>query len=119
MALQDETTTPEQTETTAQDTETVEENAPVETTTPGEGTPTQAPEDIPPEGDQVVPRDELWEMRELTFTTEFNWFVRQFGQGRDGEIYVLVSKRGIPEDDTGAVLQLVPPEEGETTQPGG
>jgi hypothetical protein len=85
-------------ETTAQET----------TTEPGETTT--------PAGDQqVVPRDELWEMRELVFTTEFDWFVRQFGRGQDGEIYVLVSKRGVPEGDTGAVLKLVPPGEGDQT----
>jgi glucose/arabinose dehydrogenase len=67
-------------------------------------------------GDQVVPRDELWDMEELTFAGsedgQLGWFVRQFGRDQDGEVYVLASKRGVPEGDTGAVLKLVPPDEG-------
>ena len=114
MAFQEETTTASQTETPVEETTTEAGKAPVGTETTGEGTTTAAPEDIPPEGPQVVPRDELWEMRELVFTTEFNWFVRQFGQDANGEIYVLVNKRGVPEGDTGAVLKLVPPGEDET-----
>jgi glucose/arabinose dehydrogenase len=66
--------------------------------------------------EQVVPRDQLWDMEELVFAGSedgsLGWFVRQFGRGQDGEIYVLVNQRGIPEGDTGAVLKLVPSGEG-------
>ena len=85
------------------------------TTTPGETTTEATGETTTENGEQVVPRDELWEMRELVITGGFNWFVRQFGRGADGEIYVLVNKRGVPEGDTGAVLKLVPPGEGDQT----
>ena len=102
-ALQEETTTvgkaPSGTETPGAETTTADQADGAETTT-ADG--------------QVVPRDELWTMRELVFTGEFDWFVRQFGRGADGEIYVLVGKRGIPEGNSGAVLRLVPPEEDET-----
>jgi hypothetical protein len=91
-------TTPEGTETTPQGTE---------ATTAGD----------PGAQEQVVPRDQLWDMEELLVAGSddgtLDWFVRQFGQGTDGEIYVLVSRRGIPEGDSGAVLQIVPPGEGD------
>ncbi|MFC4550285.1 MULTISPECIES: PQQ-dependent sugar dehydrogenase [Halorussus] len=112
-ALQDETTT-------ANGTATVEpaegenvEKAPAETGTPGETTTAGGQENVPPEGPQVVPRDRLWDMEELVIRGGFDWFVRMFGRGADGEIYVLVNKRGVPEGDTGAVLKLVPPGQGD------
>ncbi|WP_137284307.1 PQQ-dependent sugar dehydrogenase [Halorussus salinisoli] len=82
------------------------------------------------EGDgQVVPRDRLWDMEELVVAGSddgtLDWFVRQFGRGNDGEIYVLVGKQGVPEGDSGAVLKIVPPGEGDgaatgtTTEAGG
>ncbi|RBI59124.1 hypothetical protein DMJ13_23400 [halophilic archaeon] len=112
-------------------TETAEgNNATEETTPPGqkapvgnetagnqtEGNQTAGEQQVPPPGPEVVPRDDLWDMEELVIEGEFNWFVRMFGRGSDGEIYVLVNKRGVPEGDTGAVLKLVPPEEGNTTE---
>ncbi|AEH38830.1 PQQ-dependent sugar dehydrogenase [Halopiger xanaduensis] len=73
-----------------------------------------------PEEDQVVPRDELWEMEELqvsgTEDGSFPYFVRQFGQDADGNVYVLANQVGVPEGDTGAVMQIVPPDEGEELQ---
>ncbi|RKD95069.1 PQQ-dependent sugar dehydrogenase [Halopiger aswanensis] len=71
----------------------------------------------PADEDQVVPRDELWEMEELqvsgTEDGSFPYFVRQFGQDADGNVYVLANQEGVPEGDTGAVMQIVPPEEGD------
>ncbi|SEV87025.1 PQQ-dependent sugar dehydrogenase [Natrinema salifodinae] len=68
--------------------------------------------------DQVVPRDELWDMEELqvagTEDGSFPYFVRQFGQDGDGNVYVLANQEGVPEGDTGAVMQIVPPDEGDS-----
>ena len=118
-ALQDETTTTATETTTVEPAETENvEKAPVETGTPGDR---QDEDQVPPPGPEVVPRDELWDMEELVIRGGFNWFVRMFGRGADGEIYVLVNKRGVPEGDTGAVLKLVPPgqgDAGQTTQAG-
>ncbi|WP_240334475.1 sorbosone dehydrogenase family protein [Halorussus sp. MSC15.2] len=115
-ALQDETTTTNQTTVEPAETENVEK-APAEEGTPGDVTTTPTgEEDIPPQGPGVVPRDQLWTMRELVFDGEFNWFVRQFGRDADGEILVLVNKRGVPEGDTGAVLRLVPSGQGDGQQ---
>jgi glucose/arabinose dehydrogenase len=79
------------------------------------------------ESSQVVPRDDLWEMRELVVRgsgdgATLNRFVRQFGQDNDGNIYVLVNTRGGKEAEwwttqTGQVLQLVPPDQGEELAP--
>ncbi|WP_313696172.1 PQQ-dependent sugar dehydrogenase [Halorarum halobium] len=79
----------------------------------GTGTGTGTPGG-PSEGD--VPRDELWEMEELVFTEGFSFFVRMFGRDNDGELYVLVNEEGVPEGDTGRVVRIVPPEEGETPE---
>ncbi|WP_135853567.1 PQQ-dependent sugar dehydrogenase [Halorussus salinus] len=98
-------------ETTATGEQTTTQEAALQDQTTTEGGETTTADD-----GQVVPRDELWEMRELRITGGFDWFVRQFGRGADGEIYVLVSKRGVPEGDTGAVLKLVPPGEGDGEQ---
>ncbi|WP_092906431.1 PQQ-dependent sugar dehydrogenase [Halostagnicola kamekurae] len=66
---------------------------------------------------EVVPRDELWEMTELQIAgTEggsFPYFVRQFGQDDEGNVFVLANREGVPEGDTGVVMEFVPPEEGE------
>ncbi|WP_459192876.1 PQQ-dependent sugar dehydrogenase [Halosimplex sp. J119] len=90
-------------------------------TTAGAGTETAQSDETPGEEEETpaigpddVPRDELWEMAELQFVDGFDWFVRQFGQDQDGEIYVLANRRGVPEGETGAVLQIVPPEQGES-----
>lgn len=67
---------------------------------------------------EVVPRDELWDMEALqvsgTEDGSFPYFVRQFGQDADGNVYVLANQVGVPEGDTGAVMQIVPPEEGDS-----
>jgi len=47
-------------------------------------------------------------MEELVVQGGFDYFVRMFGQGPNGEVYVLASQRGVPEGDTGAVFELVP-----------
>ncbi|WP_415379860.1 PQQ-dependent sugar dehydrogenase [Halosimplex sp. TS25] len=93
---------------------------PTDTATPagtetaaGEETETPGGEEAPEIGPDDVPREDLWEMAELQFVDGFDWFVRQFGQDRNGEIYVLVNRRGVPDGETGAVLQIVPPEQGE------
>ncbi|QLG29653.1 PQQ-dependent sugar dehydrogenase (plasmid) [Halorarum halophilum] len=81
----------------------------------GMGTPTGTATGTDAGGGQGdVPRDRLWEMRELVFADGFPFFVRMFGRDTDGELYVLVSQVGVPEGDTGRVLRIVPPEEGET-----
>ncbi|WP_226479609.1 PQQ-dependent sugar dehydrogenase [Natrinema amylolyticum] len=68
--------------------------------------------------EQVVPRDELWDMEALqvagTEDGSFPYFVRQFGQDADGNVYVLANQVGVPEGDTGAVMQIVPPGEGDS-----
>jgi len=64
-------------------------------------------------GGGEVPVDELWEMEELVVSGGFEYFVRMFGQGPDGEVYVLANQRGVPSGDTGAVFELVPPGEGD------
>ncbi|WP_254530898.1 PQQ-dependent sugar dehydrogenase [Natrinema gelatinilyticum] len=68
--------------------------------------------------DQVVPRDELWEMEELQVAGSedgsFPYFVRMFGQDDDGNVYVLANRRGVPEGETGVVMQIVPPGEGDS-----
>ncbi|SEP91157.1 PQQ-dependent sugar dehydrogenase [Natrinema salaciae] len=70
---------------------------------------------------EVVPRDELWDMEELqvagTEDGSFPYFVRQFGQDADGNVYVLANQVGVPEGDTGAVMQIVPPGEGDSLSP--
>ncbi|MFB6140869.1 MAG: PQQ-dependent sugar dehydrogenase [Halosimplex sp.] len=78
---------------------------------PGETVTAENPPEIGPDD---IPRDELWEMEELQVQGEFSWYVRAFGQSPDGEIYVLVSKNGVPKGGSGAVLQIVPPGEGDT-----
>ena len=96
---------------TPTETDTATETA-TETSTEGEGSSAAD-----------IPRDQLWNMRELVFANapdgNLPFFVRMFGQGADGEIYVLVSERGIPQGSTGAVLKLVPPEQGERLTPAG
>ncbi|WP_256299723.1 PQQ-dependent sugar dehydrogenase [Haloarchaeobius salinus] len=105
-----ETTTATETSTAAGTTDT--------TTTSG----TTATTGTPTDGDPgAVPTDRLWEMEELVVTGGFDYFVRMFGQGPNGEVYVLVNRQGVPEGDTGAVLQLLPAEEepnGTTQAPG-
>ncbi|MGQ3413198.1 PQQ-dependent sugar dehydrogenase [Natrinema sp. LN54] len=67
---------------------------------------------------EVVPRDELWDMEALqvsgTEDGSFPYFVRQFGHDDDGNVYVLANQEGVPEGDTGAVMQIVPPDEGDS-----
>jgi len=106
-------------------TEAGDETATDAETTAGNGTATDAEtpagktateEPAGPEAgsdDQVVPREDLWEMEELVVQGEFDYFVRQFGQDADGDLYVLVGTEGVPQGDGGAVLQLVPPGEGD------
>ncbi|ELY64567.1 PQQ-dependent sugar dehydrogenase [Natrinema versiforme] len=69
-------------------------------------------------GGLEVPRDELWDMEELqvagTEDGSFPYFVRQFGQDSDGNVYILANQAGVPEGDTGAVMQIVPPGEGDS-----
>ncbi|ADB60875.1 blue (type 1) copper domain protein [Haloterrigena turkmenica DSM 5511] len=71
--------------------------------------------------EQVVPRDELWDMEELQLAGSedgsFPYFVRQFGQDLDGNVYVLANQVGVPEGDTGTVFEIVPPGEGESLEP--
>ncbi|QSW99015.1 PQQ-dependent sugar dehydrogenase [Haloterrigena alkaliphila] len=73
------------------------------------------------DGEQVVPRDELWTMEELQIAGSedgtFPYFVRQFGQDLDGNVYVLANQIGVPEGDTGTVFEIVPPGEGESLEP--
>ena len=70
-----------------------------------------------------VPRGELWEMEELVFAGSedgsLGYFVRMFGQDPDGNVYVLANRRGVPQGDTGVVLRLVPPDEGESLESAG
>ncbi|AFO56451.1 MULTISPECIES: PQQ-dependent sugar dehydrogenase [unclassified Natrinema] len=73
------------------------------------------------EGEQtepVVPRDDLWDMEALqvarTEDGSFPYFVRQFGQDADGNVYVLANQVGVPTGDTGAVMEIVPPGEGDS-----
>ncbi|WP_336024681.1 PQQ-dependent sugar dehydrogenase [Halobellus salinisoli] len=68
------------------------------------------PEDFG-DGEMDDPPDELWEMEELVVSGGLGYFVRMFGQGADGEVYVLANQRGVPEGDTGVLLEIVPPEE--------
>ncbi len=81
------------------------------------------PEDIDTDPDSVErdeyggrPQDDLWEMEEVVFDGgedgELHHFVRQFGRGADGEVYILANQIGIPEGDTGVVLEIVPEGEG-------
>ncbi|OIB56269.1 PQQ-dependent sugar dehydrogenase [Natrialba sp. SSL1] len=78
------------------------------------------PEDVPDVSEERAefggrPRDDLWEMEEVLFGEDggpLNHFVRQFGRGEDGEVYVLANQEGVPEGDTGVVLELVPEGEG-------
>jgi glucose/arabinose dehydrogenase len=62
------------------------------------------------------PREDLWEMEEVLFDVNddgnLGYFVRQFGRGEDGEVYILANQVGVPEGDTGVVLELVPEGEG-------
>ncbi|AHG04678.1 glucose/sorbosone dehydrogenase [Halobacterium sp. DL1] len=94
------------TTTTDNGTETTTET----TTTPGTTTTTEGTDDTDP---GAVPVDQLWDMEELVVQGGFDYFVRMFGQGPNGEVYVLASQRGVPEGDTGAVFELVPPGEGD------
>ncbi|WP_339103510.1 PQQ-dependent sugar dehydrogenase [Haloterrigena salinisoli] len=70
--------------------------------------------------EQVVPRDELWDMEELQLAGSedgtFPYFVRQFGQDLEGNVYVLANQVGVPEGDTGTVFEIVPPGEGESLE---
>ncbi|WP_238709603.1 PQQ-dependent sugar dehydrogenase [Natronorubrum halophilum] len=70
---------------------------------------------------EIVPRDELWTMEELQVSGSedgsFPYFVRQFGQDLEGNVYVLANRMGIPEGDTGVVMEIVPPDEGEDIEP--
>lgn len=63
------------------------------------------------------PFDQLWDMAEMNVVgTEDgtpNHYVRQFGRDRDGELYVLVNDKLLPRGETGKVLKIVPPEEGD------
>jgi glucose/arabinose dehydrogenase len=118
LALQDETPTPTPEEGTP--TPTPEDGDGTETTTPGKATPGgEAPET--PQEEVEIPRDQLWDMEELVVAGgqegTLGYFVRQFGQDEAGEIYVLANQRGVPEGDTGVVMRLVPPDEGETITP--
>ncbi|SDQ67094.1 PQQ-dependent sugar dehydrogenase [Natronobacterium texcoconense] len=79
------------------------------------------PEDVPDVSEErgefgSRPREDLWEMEEVLFDGgedgNLGHFVRQFGRGQDGEVYVLANQVGIPEGDTGVVFQLVPEGEG-------
>ncbi|WP_225334863.1 PQQ-dependent sugar dehydrogenase [Halomicrobium urmianum] len=71
--------------------------------------------------EDVVPRDELWEMEELIVQDgqegTLSQFVRMFGQNEEGEIFVLANQLGrllrAPDSETGYLFKLVPPEEGE------
>ena len=101
----------------------VGEGTPGTTATPagtetGTGTPATASPTTP---EAEVPLEELWEMEELVFAGSqdgtLGYFVRMFGQDPDGNVYVLANRRGVPEGDTGVVMQLVPPAEGESIEP--
>ena len=74
---------------------------------------TQAGGDTPTD----VPRGELWQMEELVVAGSddgtLDHFVRQFGRDGEGELYVLANKRGVPLGNTGVLLKVVPPEEGD------
>ncbi|WP_226010468.1 PQQ-dependent sugar dehydrogenase [Halomicrobium salinisoli] len=80
-----------------------------------------APQEPEIEGEEVVPRDELWEMEELVVQGgedgTLSQFVRMFGRNEEGEIFVLANQLGrllrAPDSETGYLFKLVPPEEGE------
>jgi glucose/arabinose dehydrogenase len=56
--------------------------------------------------------DSIWGMEELLIGGDrgLEWFVRGVGLDADGNVYVLVNKRGVIAGNTGAVLKLVPGE---------
>lgn len=98
------------TETTSGGTETTSGGA--ETTVPS--VPAEQPS-IPGE----VPRtSEGWEASAVvvsgTDSGNLNYYVRAFGRDANGDVYVLVSRQAIPTGETGAVLKLVSPDQGET-----
>ncbi|MFC7213086.1 PQQ-dependent sugar dehydrogenase [Saliphagus sp. GCM10025334] len=83
-----------------------------------ETTDTNSSDDADGEEDvEAIPRDELWEMEELqvsgTDDGSFPYFVRQFGQDGDGNVYVLANREGVPSGDTGVVMKIVSPDEGD------
>lgn len=59
---------------------------------------------------------EMWSVRDLSFTAgedgELALYVLAFGQGADGELYVLTSEMAGPSGDTGTVWRIVPAEDG-------
>ncbi|GAB3041336.1 PQQ-dependent sugar dehydrogenase [Natronobiforma cellulositropha] len=67
------------------------------------------------------PREDLWEMEEVRFAGsddgDLHHFVRQFGRGADGEVYVLANRIGVPQGDTGVVFELVAEDEGVEIEP--
>ncbi|WP_254861972.1 PQQ-dependent sugar dehydrogenase [Halovivax gelatinilyticus] len=79
------------------------------------------PEDVPLVSEErgehgSRPREDLWEMEEVLFDGSedgnLQHFVRQFGRDRDGTVYVLANRVGVPDGDTGVVFELVPEGEG-------
>ena len=56
----------------------------------------------------------MWPMQELIVTTSangrLNHFLLGFGQGNDGEVYVLTSDRANPSGTTGRVYRIAPPD---------
>ncbi|WP_255196185.1 PQQ-dependent sugar dehydrogenase [Halorarius litoreus] len=73
------------------------------------------PENFGGAGGTTTGNADLWPVQELAIQGGFDYFVRMFGQGSNGDVYVLANKRGAPEGDTGVLLQLVPPGDGGTT----
>ena len=76
--------------------------------------------DLPADSPQeTVPNAEgLWSASELQVagseTGRLPYFLRSYGQDADGGLYLLVSEKGVPVGNTGAVLELVSPEDGES-----
>ncbi|MGH8914934.1 MAG: PQQ-dependent sugar dehydrogenase [Acidimicrobiia bacterium] len=71
---------------------------------------------IAPEGRLFVSTPQkkgLWTLQELLIngTDRLTYFVKGFGQDRDGEVYVMASKILGPSGNTGTVFKFVPPDE--------
>ncbi|GAB7095354.1 hypothetical protein JCM30237_25070 [Halolamina litorea] len=80
------------------------------------GTATATPADGDSGADPgAVPVEDLWEMEEVVVSGEFPYFVRMFGQTADGGVAVLASQNPVPDGDTGVLLAIVPPGDGDTT----
>ncbi|RBI63454.1 hypothetical protein DMJ13_02645 [halophilic archaeon] len=66
--------------------------------------------------------EKMGKMKELTVPGQeggtLGRYVNAFARDSDGELYVLTTKRAVPEGNTGEVLKIVPPKEGSETTTG-